>query len=76
MGKCIICKLIGFLGGLGALNWLLVALFNFNLVAAVLGDMTLAAKIAYTLIGLAGVILIFMLFKDCPCKGKDGACHK
>jgi len=76
MGKCIICKLIGFLGGLGALNWLLVALFNFNLVTVVLGDMTLAAKIAYTLIGIAGAMLIFMLFKSCPCKGDGGTCSK
>jgi len=76
MGKCFICKLIGLLAGLGALNWLLVALFNFNLVAAILGDMTLAAKIVYTLIGIAGAMVLVMLVKCCPCTGKDSSCAK
>jgi uncharacterized membrane protein YuzA (DUF378 family) len=37
----------------GALNWGLVGLARFNLVAAILGDGVLAA-IVYTLVGIAG----------------------
>ena len=67
MGKCPVCKVVTFLGGLGALNWLLVAFFNYNLVATFLGDMTLAAKIVYALVGVSGGILIISIVKTCPC---------
>jgi len=67
MKRCPICKIVVLLGGLGALNWLLVALFNINLVASVLGDMTMGAKIVYTIIGIAGALLIVTLVKPCPC---------
>ena len=70
MGKCFICKIVGLLAGIGALNWLLTALFNFNLVALALGDMTPAAKVVYALIGIAGAILLIMVFKPCPCTKK------
>lgn len=58
---------MGLLAGIGAINWLLVALLNFNLVTAVLGDMTIAAKAVYTLVGLSGIILLVALVKPCPC---------
>ena len=67
MGKCPICKVISLLGGLGALNWLLVAFFNYNLVAALLGDMTMPAKIVYAVVGVSGAILIISTVKSCPC---------
>lgn len=37
----------------GGLNWGLVGLFNFDLVAALLGDGSILAKAVYTLVGLA-----------------------
>lgn len=40
----------------GALNWGLVGLFKFNLVAAIFGTSILAA-IVYVLVGLAGLYL-------------------
>lgn len=70
MGKCIICKIVTILAGVGALNWLLVALFKLNLVAKLLGDMTLPAKAVYVLVGIAGIILLLTLFKSCPCVKK------
>ncbi len=39
----------------GGLNWGLVGLFNFDLVAALLGAGSLLAKAVYTLVGLAAV---------------------
>jgi len=69
MKKCISCKVVSVLAGLGALNWLLVALFNVNIVAMIFGDMTTLSKIIYTLIGISGAMLITSLFVNCPgCK--------
>ncbi|NML16803.1 DUF378 domain-containing protein [Azohydromonas caseinilytica] len=39
----------------GGLNWGLVGLFNFDLVAALFGDGTLLSRIVYTLVGLAAL---------------------
>jgi uncharacterized protein len=41
---------------IGALNWGLVGVLNFNLVAALFGQ-SLIASIVYTLVGLAGLFL-------------------
>jgi uncharacterized membrane protein YuzA (DUF378 family) len=49
----------------GALNWLLVGLFQFDLVAAIFGGQgALLSRIVYTLVGVAGVWCISLLFKD------------
>ena len=41
----------------GGLNWGLVGIFNFNLVATLFGDMSAVSKIVYALVGLAAVYL-------------------
>ncbi len=64
---CIGCKVVGVLVGIGALNWGLVALFNLDLVAKVLGTMTGPAKAVYVLIGIAGLLKLISLAKCCPC---------
>jgi hypothetical protein len=43
---------------IGALNWGLVGLFRFNLVAAIFGDASVISRIIYILVALAGVTLI------------------
>lgn len=40
----------------GALNWGLIGLFNFNLVAAIFGDMTIPARIVYSLVGISAIV--------------------
>jgi uncharacterized membrane protein YuzA (DUF378 family) len=40
---------------IGGLNWLLVGLFNFDLVAAIFGDMSPAARVVYVLVGVAAI---------------------
>lgn len=45
---------------LGALNWGLIGFFNFNLVAAIFGDRSAAARVIYALVGLAGIAAIFV----------------
>jgi uncharacterized protein len=49
---------------IGALNWLLIGLFRFDLVAAIFGGQTAAlSRIVYVLVGLAGLWCITLLFK-------------
>lgn len=43
---------------IGALNWGLVGLFNFDLVAAIFGQLTALSRIVYILVALAGIYLI------------------
>ena len=50
---------------IGALNWGLVGLFSFDLVAWITGGATtIVARIIYVLIALAGIWCISMLFMD------------
>lgn len=39
----------------GGLNWGLVGLLNFDLVATLLGDMTAGSRVVYALVGLAAI---------------------
>ncbi len=41
---------------IGALNWLLIGLFEFDLVATLFGTMSLLSRIVYSLVGIAGLI--------------------
>ena len=50
---------------IGGLNWGLVGLFSFDLVAWICGGATaIFARIIYTVIALAGIWSISMLFMD------------
>ena len=54
---------------IGALNWLLVGLFEWDLVAALFGGQTLRqasmlSKVIYSLVGLAGLYTISFFFKE------------
>jgi uncharacterized membrane protein YuzA (DUF378 family) len=40
---------------IGGLNWGLVGVFNFDLVAAIFGEMSILSRIIYTAVGLAAV---------------------
>jgi uncharacterized membrane protein YuzA (DUF378 family) len=49
----------------GALNWLSVGLFRFDVVANLFGGQTsLISRIIYTLVGAAGIYGISLLFRD------------
>lgn len=45
----------------GALNWGLVGVLNVNVVEAVLGSGSILTKVAYALIGVAGVYKVYRL---------------
>ena len=44
---------------IGALNWGLVGLFNFNLVTFIFGGVPVLVSIIYILVGLAGLYMIY-----------------
>jgi len=43
----------------GGLNWGLVGIANFDLVATIFGDMSSLSRIVYTLVGFSAVYLVF-----------------
>lgn len=47
----------------GGLNWGLVGAFNFDLVAAILGEMSALSRIVYVLVGLSAVYTLFTAVK-------------
>ncbi len=53
---------------IGALNWLLVGFFSFDLVAFIFGSMSVMSRIIYALVGLASFWIIFFIFAYRPFK--------
>jgi uncharacterized membrane protein YuzA (DUF378 family) len=47
----------------GGLNWGLVGLFNFDLVAAIFGEMSTISRAVYSLVGLAAIYMIYFATK-------------
>jgi uncharacterized membrane protein YuzA (DUF378 family) len=48
----------------GGLNWGLVGLFNFDLVAAIFGAMSALSRIVYILVGLAALYMVYFATKS------------
>ena len=52
---------------IGALNWLSVGLFQFDIVAALFGGAThLISRIIYSLVGISGIYSVSLLFRQSP----------
>ncbi|HBA37541.1 MAG TPA: DUF378 domain-containing protein [Firmicutes bacterium] len=47
---------------IGALNWGFVGLLEFDLVAALFGEMTVLTRLVYSLVGITGLINVGLLF--------------
>ena len=47
---------------IGAINWGLIGLFDFNLVASLFGSGSMLSRIVYSLVGITGLINIGLLF--------------
>lgn len=59
-------RTVTFIAIVGALNWGLIGLFNWNLVDAIFGGGTAettsaASRVVYALVGLAGLASLFLL---------------
>ena len=48
---------------IGALNWGLVGIFQFNLVSAIFGE-TVLTRVVYAIVGICAVVNIMLLFVD------------
>ena len=48
---------------IGGLNWGLVGIFHFDLVAAIFGDMSILSRVVYAVVGLAAIYCIFFVVK-------------
>ena len=53
---------------IGAIVWGLIGIFDFNLVATIFGNATLMSRIIYSLVGIAGLVNIYLLFSDMKIK--------
>ncbi len=49
---------------IGAINWGLIGIFNFNLVDSIFGTMSVISRIIYALVGISGLWGIKLLFDD------------
>lgn len=45
----------------GGLNWLLVGLFNFDLVSAIFGEMSMITRVVYSLVGVSAVYVLAVM---------------
>ncbi len=50
---------------IGSINWGLIGLFNFNLVAVIFGTIPILVHIIYIIVGLAGIWGIYMCVTKC-----------
>lgn len=46
---------------IGGLNWGLVGLFGFDLVAAIFGEMSLVSRVVYTIVGISAAYCAFAM---------------
>lgn len=44
----------------GGLNWALVGIFSFDLVAAIFGEMSALARIVYAVVGIAAIYILIL----------------
>ena len=49
---------------IGAINWLLVGIFNYNLVVSIFGVMSFVSRAIYILVGISGLWCIKALFEE------------
>ena len=49
---------------IGAINWGLIGILDFDLVAFLFGEMTIFTRIIYGLVGISGLIVLFTSYRD------------
>ncbi len=60
---------------IGGLNWLLVGLFGYDLVAALFGTMSAFSRIIYTLVGISALWALFALLPRVATRREDEYGH-
>ncbi len=67
--SCLICKVVGAIAIVGALNWGMIALNGTNFVEQIFGAGTTITRAIYGAVGVSGIILALSYFVICPaCK--------
>lgn len=62
---------------IGALNWLLVGIADYDLVTAIFGgnllrgSMSLFSRIVFALVGISGLYTITLLFRESPANASE-----
>ena len=56
---------------IGALNWGLVGIFDFNLVSFFFDDYSLVTRTIYTIIGLSAIVSAIMCSMSCKMHNED-----
>jgi len=62
---------------IGALNWLLVGIFGYDLVTSIFGGnlfngtMSVFSRIIFTLVGISGLYAITLLFRESPANARE-----
>lgn len=51
---------------IGGLNWGLIGFFNFDIVAAIFGTMSVASRVVYALVGLAALYKLIKVLAGKP----------
>lgn len=49
---------------IGAIVWLLIGLFDFNLVTSLFGETNIISRIIYIIVGICGLINIGLFFEE------------
>ncbi len=57
---------------IGGLNWLLVGVFQWDLVAKIFGEMSMVSRIIYVLVGLSAVYELATHKGSCKACGNSG----
>lgn len=63
-GSCAVHKVAAALVWIGAINWGLIGFFQFDLVATLLGDMSVPSRVVYALVGISALLMLGC----CKCK--------
>lgn len=62
---------------IGALNWLLVGIFGYDLVTSIFGGnlfrgtMSVFSRIIFSLVGISGLYAITLLFRENPANARE-----
>ncbi|MBR6730687.1 MAG: DUF378 domain-containing protein [Alphaproteobacteria bacterium] len=60
----IVIKILAIICLIGALNWGLIGIFGFDLVAAIFGPMSLLSRLVYSLVGLSAILLVVLSIRE------------
>lgn len=60
----ILIKILAVICLIGALNWGLIGIFGFDLVAAIFGPMSLLSRLIYSLVGISAIALVVLSMRE------------